>query len=82
MSTFSAASTWMPSVLGLNAGELIRSEAMVTYRHSSNRKWNWGLSCTFNPSTVTFELLKNLNAFYRKRGQQKEWRVIINIFEG
>lgn len=41
--TISLFSTWMPSVLGLRAGELMEMESTVTFLQLSNRKWNWGL---------------------------------------
>uniref|UniRef100_A0A0A9D6C8 Uncharacterized protein n=1 Tax=Arundo donax TaxID=35708 RepID=A0A0A9D6C8_ARUDO len=55
-------STWMPSVLGLSAGELMDRPLTSTPRQLSNRKWNSGLFCTLRPCTVTLLLMKNLSA--------------------
>ncbi|BAS71687.1 Os01g0296166 [Oryza sativa Japonica Group] len=59
MRTSEVFSTWMPSVLGLSAGELMDRPSTRTPLQLSNRKWNSGLFCTLSPRTVTLLLMAN-----------------------
>jgi hypothetical protein len=52
-------STWTPSVLGLNAGELTERPSTSTPAQSSNLRWNCGLFSIRRPRTVTPLLRKN-----------------------
>lgn len=55
-------SMWMPSVLGLDGGDVIRRELMWTSWHPSNVIWNCGLFLIVTPCILRFELMKNLKA--------------------
>lgn len=53
---------WIPSVLGLQAGAVMCRDSICTFLQLSNLKLNCGLFCILIPSTVRFELMKNLMA--------------------
>ena len=53
---------WIPSVLGLFAGEFIDIESTVTCWQWSKRIWNCGLFMMFIPVSVKFFPSKNLIA--------------------
>jgi len=52
----------IPSVLGLNAGAVMKIDSTCTLWQPSNLKWNWGLFFILSPCTVKLELIKNLIA--------------------
>lgn len=72
-------STWIPSVLGLSAGEVMVTESTTTCLQLSKRKWNCGLFRTSSASTVRFELSKNRSACAPSRVEWYQWGFLSKI---
>jgi hypothetical protein len=67
-------STWMPSVFGLNAGELTKRPSTRTRWQSSNLRLNFGLFSMLRSRTVTSLLKKNLMSCSQRQIDRREQR--------